>query len=391
MMAYIPCPGCGQPVDLQARTCEHCGVDLALAAVLAERRILLPEMLPKGLAVTPEALVPRLGDFLVEMGELSQEDLEQALAHQRQRAEAGKPVLIGQALRELDLVAPDVLDRAVTVQIMQYQLALSRANQDLQARVEARTQELAGAIEKLGELNQLKANFLANISHELRTPLTHIKGYLDIMAEGGLGPLTVEQRQAMKVMLGAETRLEKLIDDLIQFSLLSRGQVSLNLAHWEAARLVEAATRSARGKALNAGVELSVMIAPDLPEVLCDGDKIIWVIGQLVDNACKFTPRGGQVWVDVVEEDRGVRVSVEDSGIGIPAERMAEIFEPFHQLDSSSTRRYGGTGMGLAFSRRILAAHQVELMAHSRVGQGSTFSFKLPAAQRPVEEREPHV
>ncbi len=186
----ISCPQCSQPVDSQARLCEHCGADLAIAAVLAERQLQLGGSPLAAPALTPEILVPRLGNYLIEQGVLAPADLERALAYQRQKAQAGDPLLLGQALRELGLVDRETIDGAITVQILQLQSALQQANRELEARVKERTLELERAIEKLTELNKLKANFIANVSHELRTPLTHIKGYLDLLAEGSLGDLT---------------------------------------------------------------------------------------------------------------------------------------------------------------------------------------------------------
>ncbi len=273
MTSQIPCPNCGQPVDAQARLCPHCGVDLAIAAVMAEREI-TPSRLPAGMAVTPEILVPRLGEYLVEKGHLTLANLERVLAYQQQKAIEGEPLLIGQALRELRLIQPEVLDNAITEQIFQLQNALKRSNQELEARVHERTRELEKAIEKLSELNQLKANFIANVSHELRTPLTHIKGYLDILADGQLGPLAQAQSDALGVMRRAELRLESLIEDLIQFALVSRGEVSIDLAPVDIAMVLHILVEQANHKARSSGIMVGLQVAEGLPQVLCDGEKI---------------------------------------------------------------------------------------------------------------------
>jgi signal transduction histidine kinase len=155
--------------------------------------------------------------------------------------------LIGQALIELGLIDQPSLDTAITEQIFQLQIALRETNQELEQRVEARTADLQQALEKLTELNQLKANFIANVSHELRTPLTHIKGYLDLMEDGTLGPLANQQASAIEVMMRAEHRLETLIDDLIQFSLISRGEFQLQLEPVDLRTIIEAVQRSSQG------------------------------------------------------------------------------------------------------------------------------------------------
>lgn len=377
-MAPISCPHCNQPVDPQARYCGHCGVDLAMAAVLAERKVKLPKKLTGGLPMIPEILVPRLGDYLVENGEITSSQLAQALQYQKEKEAAGSSIMIGQALRELGFIDAETLDQAVTVQILQLHTALRQSNRQLEQRVQERTSELQRALNKLTDLNQLKANFIANISHELRTPLTHIKGYLDIMADGGLGELNSEQSNALAVIKRAETRLEKLIEDLIQFSLASRGELNLNIASVDLGEMIRIGANQAKYKAKAGDVSLGIMMAEALSPVQCDEEKIIWVISQLLDNAIKFTPKGGRVEVEVFQEDGFITVAVTDTGIGIPAERLSEIFEPFHQLDGSSTRRYSGTGLGLALSSRIMEAHGARIKVQSKEGKGSRFEFALP-------------
>jgi signal transduction histidine kinase len=367
-------------VDAQARHCEHCGIDLAIAAVLAEREI-FPAMLPVGMAVTPEILVPRLGEYLVEKGHLAPSDLEIALQYQRDRATANKPLLLGQALLELGMIKSEVLGQAITEQILQLHLALKRANEELEARIRERTIELQRAIEKLGELSQLKANFIASVSHELRTPLTHIKGYIDLLLEGHLGPVLEGQREALRVINRAEVRLEGLIEDLIHFSLFSRGEITLNQIPTRLVEIIEILVAQVEPRAHSAGIDLVCDVQQDLTYVFCDVEKITWVITHLLDNAVKFTPRGGQVKLMASQSDNFVKISVSDTGIGIPSERVAEIFEPFHQLDGSPTRRYGGTGIGLALSQQILVAHGSTIEVESRAGKGSRFAFRLPVVE----------
>jgi signal transduction histidine kinase len=381
-MQSISCPHCNQPVDPQARYCGHCGVDLAMAAVLAERKVKLPEKLSTGLPMIPEVLVPRLGDYLVENGEITSSELTQALQYQKDKEAAGSSIMIGQALRELGFIDAETLDQAVTVQILQLHTALRQTNRQLEQRVQERTSELQRALTKLTDLNQLKANFIANISHELRTPLTHIKGYLDILADGGLGDLNSEQSNALTVIRRAETRLEKLIEDLIQFSLASRGELNLNISSVDLGEMIRISANQAMYKARAGEITLEIMVVESLPLVQCDEEKIIWVIAQLLDNAIKFTPKGGRVEIEAAHEDGFVTIAVTDTGIGIPAERLNEIFEPFHQLDGSSTRRYSGTGLGLALSSRIIEAHGTQVKVQSKEGKGSRFEFSLPVGNQ---------
>ena len=378
MTDTISCPQCGLPIESLARNCEHCGVDLAIAAVIAEHMMGTPSEIGLGVPLTPEMLVPKLGSYLMEKGVLDSTGLENALEYQRDQAAQGNSVLLGQALRELGLVDAETIDQAVTMQILNLQKALQDSNRHLEARVKERTLELERAIEKLTELNKLKANFIANVSHELRTPLAHIRGYLDLLIEGSIGSLTPEQLRAIEVIERAETRLESLIEDLIQFSLAARGELKLSTAPTEIGWVIYTIVDQARAKAEKKGVFLDVYLADNIPLVNCDGEKIGWVISQILDNAIKFTPKAGRVTIDAIVDDNLVTIKVTDTGIGIPSSRIHEIFEPFHQLDGTSTRRYGGAGLGLSLSNRILAAHDIQMSISSSEGEGSVFRFSLP-------------
>ena len=331
--------------------------------------------------LTPEMLVPRMGEYLIQKGLINAENLQKALDHQQDELSKGNPVMLGQALIDLQLIARDELDQAVTEQIIQLRSALQAANRTLERRVEERTAELQKALERVSELSQLKSNFIANISHELRTPLTHIKGYLELLITESMGPIVEEQRHALQVSQQSTIRLETLIEDLIMVSLASRGELSINQKDVDIRRLANLAVKSSSTKAQDRGVNLHAVIDDDLPLVQADSQKIAWVLNQLLDNGIKFTPSGGRVVVVVKREGENlVIVSVTDTGIGIPSNRLNDIFEPFHQLDGSPTRRYGGTGLGLSLVRQIIEAHGSMIEVQSVEGRGSTFKFPLLVA-----------
>jgi signal transduction histidine kinase len=333
--------------------------------------------------LTPEVLVPRLGEYLVQQGMISPLDLQAALAYQNNKQNSGEQCLLGQALQDLHLLTRQQIDRAVTEQIIQLRNALEDANRFLEQRVAERTSELQEALRKLSELSQMKANFVANISHELRTPLTHVKGYLELLATESLGELTTEQKNAIQISQRATGRLESLIDSLILFSLAARGEMTLKLAPVDLNKVAEEIINFSHAKADDRRIDLVFNSQTDIPNVKADKEKISWAILQLIDNAIKFTPSGGQVKLNIEpESDDLIMVSVTDSGIGIPPDRIDEIFEPFHQLDASSTRRYGGTGLGLALVREIIAAHGSVIEVKSVEGKGSRFHFPLLAASK---------
>jgi signal transduction histidine kinase len=379
MPAEVKCPSCGRPVLTGHRFCEHCESDLVVATLLAELQALLPIHIPEGTPIAPELLVPRIGDYLIEREILRPSQLQAALEYQRSRYLEQQPLLLGQALLELGMITREALDETVTAQILELHNKINEANLSLKQRIEERTVELRQALEQLTELNQLKANFIANISHELRTPLTQIKGYLDIVSDEALGTLNTRQKEAISVVKKAEERLERLIDDLIQFSLVSRGDLSLNMHQVDPIGLIRSSVERSRTKAAQLNIDLKVENPQTLPSFYADEDKLGWVLNQLLDNALKFTAAGGTVCIGCYQVDDGmVGFSVKDTGIGIPGSRINEIFEPFHQLDGSTTRKYTGTGLGLAMVRKIIEAHGSQINVQSEVGHGSTFDFQFP-------------
>jgi signal transduction histidine kinase len=331
--------------------------------------------------LAPEVLVPRLGDYLVEKGLLTAEDLQRALDYQTQQREDG-PTLLGQVLVDLGCITREALDQAITEQILQLRNALQTANRQLERRVQERTAELEAALQKLEAVNKLKSNIVANISHELRTPLTHIAGYLELMVTGDLGPLNEEQVRTVRVLIRSAERLERLIEDLILFSVTERGDVSLRLQPARLQDIFVTLIERIRQVASERKVNFDFVCPPVVPIVELDAEKISWTVYQLLDNAVKFTPPNGDVTLQVENIDSFVQVSIQDTGIGIPAERFAEIFEPFYQLDGSSTRKYGGTGLGLALVKKIIEAHGSKIEVISTPGEGSIFRFRLKASPR---------
>jgi len=376
----VLCPRCGASVGAGLSSCPSCGIDVALAAVLLERQALSVIPAEPGAPFVGDAMLSRFGEFLMKRGYIGAAQLDAALGRQRELAETGVRETLGQVLLELRVLTREQLELASVEQVQELQNALRTANARLEQRVAERTRELEQAYRKLRELDQLKGNFIANVSHELRTPLTKIKGFNALLAAGDLGPLTDDQRQAVQVMGRGVTELERLVGDLIQFATGARGEMVLRPAAVLVADTLEVALTAFRERAEAQGLELACR--PPVPGVRAraDAEKIRWVLDQLLDNAIKFTPRGGRVEAGAERDGDRVRVWVADTGPGIDASRLPELFEPFHQLDGSSTRRRGGTGLGLALVKMIVTAHGSEVSVETHPGRGSRFSFDLPAA-----------
>jgi two-component system sensor histidine kinase ChiS len=322
-----------------------------------------------------------LGDRLVEKGLLDSSQLKQALAHQKSHAAKGLPILLGESLTQLGFIDRQKLDEAITEQIAQLQQALQQSNQLLEKRVEARTLELQEALDQLTELNRLKNDFISNISHELRTPLAHMIGYVDLLADSALGPLTEEQEQAIKVLEKSNRRLSNLIDNLLFLSFDTQESMQLKVGPVSLHHVLPILVEQLMEKASSQSIALDYEIDSGTPHVLADPDKIEWALIQLIDNAIKFNKPNGQVLLSAAKNGNRVEVAVADTGIGIPENRLQDALEPFSQIDSSSTRRYGGTGIGLTLARRIVEAHGTKLNVDSLEGKGTRISFTLPVAE----------
>jgi len=381
----LVCPQCGASVPPGQSYCPECNVDLILYTDLLFRQRLEEALTPPPAAPSSmEELIPRLGDSLVAQKIITAQQLQQALDVQAADKIGGKsPRRVGQILIAMGVLKPEELDRAIAAMVVQLQTALQTSNRRLEDRVRERTVELSHALERLSELNQLKADFVANISHELRTPMTHIVGYIDLLADDTFGPVSPQQREALETLHRAAERLNGLIDDLIQFSDTSRGGITLNVQSVSLRDVIQEMLSRMMSKAQRGSVRIEIHLPSDLPPVHVDGRKITWVISQLVDNGIKFTPSGGKVTVRAGGASDRVWVTVEDTGVGIPASRMNELFEPFHQLDGSITRRQGGTGMGLYLCKQIVEAHGSKITLQSKEGSGSMFLFDLPVARPP--------
>jgi signal transduction histidine kinase len=378
----LECPNCGAAVSGGTAECPECGVDIFLLTDLLYR-----QRLEEALASSPatptstEELVPRLGEALVAQHIISKDQLQRALEIQREETRQGVSRRLGQILVENGILPADALDRAITSQVLNLQQALQQANRKLEERVRERTHELTRALEKLSEINQLKANFVANISHELRTPMTHIIGYVDLLEDGTFGQLMPQQTEAVASIHRASQRLHDLIEDLIQYSDTSRGEITLNIQTVGLRDCIQESYSRVTAKAQRGNVRVDVVLPPELPAVRADARRITWVITQLLDNGVKFTPSGGKVELRARQDGIHVSVAVTDSGIGIPSARLSELFQPFQQLDGGLTRRFGGTGIGLSMCKMIVDAHGSSLAVQSTEGQGSVFQFQLPVAR----------
>lgn len=234
------------------------------------------------------------------------------------------------------------------------------------------------------EVESMRQTIFSLISHELRTPLAVIKTSAEALGSRGIDE---ERRTAFLEKIEKQSnRLAKLIDDLITLSQIQAGRLEFDMTSFRIASAVDGAASSLKEMADEKGIALGLSLSKKIPLVYGDEAKVRDAIYNLLKNAIEFTREGGKVELEVSPSKRSrlqfVRVSVRDTGAGIPQEKLGSIFDPFQQVDSSSTREIGGTGLGLSLTKEIVEAHGGEIWVDSKVGEGSTFTFTLPVRDR---------
>lgn len=260
-------------------------------------------------------------------------------------------------------------------------VTLADLNREL-VRINRRLRE---ANREIQEADRLKSEFVATISHELRTPLNTIIGFAKFMLNGGAGPLTDTQRTDLSAIYSSGQHLLDLVNDILDLSKIEAGKVTLEKQVLDFHELAVGIMSSAIVLVGDRPIQLKEEIALELPPICADRQRVRQVILNLISNAAKFTERGHiTLRVKPITEDGKPFIlgAVEDTGIGIHKEDLPTVFEAFRQLDSSSSRRAQGTGLGLPISRRLVELHGGRMWVESKLGAGSTFYFTLPASER---------
>ncbi len=239
-------------------------------------------------------------------------------------------------------------------------------------------EELADSNEELKSLDTMKNDFLSNVSHELKTPLISIKGFSEIMQEELYGPLNDKQKKAMDTVVRNCERLGRLIDSVLYLSMNKAGVDTYVFNLVNISEIISHAIIDISPQANNKELTIEQDIAPDLPLIKGDMDKLTQVLINLIENATKFTHNDGKITVAACEEDENIHITISDTGIGVSADVISNLFQRFYQVDASTTRSYGGTGIGLYISKLIVEVHKGKIWAESEEGVGTTFHVVLP-------------
>ena len=236
------------------------------------------------------------------------------------------------------------------------------------------------------EANRMKSEFLVNMSHELRTPLNAIMGFAKLMAHGKVGPVSAQQQEFLGDILTSSKHLLDLINDVLDLAKVEAGKMDFYPAPIDLTQLVGEVRDVLRGMAATKRINVDTDIHPRCTGVELDAAKLKQVLYNYVSNALKFTPEGGRVLIRVEPEGAdSFRIEVTDTGIGIRLEDIKYLFSKFHQLDSSASKKYPGTGLGLALTKQIAEAQGGRVGVDSLYGKGSTFFIVLPL--RPLTSR----
>jgi signal transduction histidine kinase len=262
--------------------------------------------------------------------------------------------------------------------------------EERQSRLEEEKKNLKAAKKAAEQASMAKSEFLANMSHELRTPLNHIIGFTDLVVNRSFGDLTARQEEFLRDVLASSHHLLSLINDALDLSKVEAGKMELELGEVRIRDLLENSLGMVKETAMKHGIRLSLNVVGDLDRLTADERKLKQILHNLLSNAVKFTPDGGKIEVGsaVCNGNGGpqsppgrkeLAVWVKDTGIGIEPHDLERIFAPFEQVESSSSRKFQGTGLGLALAKRMVDLHGGRIYAMSEgKGKGTIFEFTLP-------------
>lgn len=240
--------------------------------------------------------------------------------------------------------------------------------------------QLEQANEELKQLDRMKSEFLQTLSHELRTPLSAIKGYNEYLLEQMVGPINTGQKRALQTMQRNIDRLTTYINALLDFSRIEAGTIPVSIQPFKLVKALDQTLLVQKATIEKKDISLNIEGIDSLPLVLGDRDRITQVFDNLLSNAIKFTNEGGEINIIGKLLDKKVEISISDNGVGITRNKIDKIFDRFYQCDSSTTRQYGGIGLGLSFVKNIIDAHKTTIKVESQENIGSTFTFTLNLA-----------
>lgn len=321
----------------------------------------------KGL--TPVFARSSLGDFSADLNIPSEDDEFTDLY-------AGVQVMV-EVIRE-KLSDLNRLNRSLEKKVRERTEELRGSHAELEKKVRERTVELEAANEELQRLNRTQSAFTSMVSHELRTPLNSIKEGIAIVMEGLDGPLNEAQSKTLGIANSNVNRLARFINNVLDYTKFQTGRMDIHWAETNMRLLLQEIFQFMEPGIRKREILFELALPPSEIVARCDPDKIKQVVINLIDNAMKFTRTGGRILVRLEADPDRVKISVEDSGIGIRPEDQQEIFEMFTQASDENVWRAGGSGIGLTVCRMIVSEHRGRITVESQEGKGSRFTVAFP-------------
>lgn len=266
-----------------------------------------------------------------------------------------------------------------------------RSSQELEVKVKERTKQLAGALEQVEEINKRKSEFMSAVSHELRTPLTSIKGYAAILMAGKVGEVPDAVKERLAKINTHSDNLVALINNLLDIARIESGKVELKFAVYPVKSLVDNVADLLVPQMKDKELKMTVNVPENIKDVYVDVSQAERIFINLLSNAIKFTPKGGSITIaasPVMEKDF-VTFHVMDTGLGVPPQDQAKLFNEFYRVDNEINQNVKGTGLGLTLAKNIVEAHRGKIGLKSQVGIGTTFSFTLPSCEAAYVKAKP--
>ncbi len=352
----------------------------------------IPMPSPSGIPLSPPSEIPApppsgtdiIGTLYINPG--SSPELDFASLHIVYRA-IGRFFLWGGLLAiAIALLLTFVLSRRILAPVKALTHAASRLGKgDFSQRVhtgdKGEVGELAQSFNSMADdlerAEQSRRHMVADVAHELRTPLSNLSGYLEAIRDGVLKP----DADTIRSLDEEASSLSRLVDDLQELSLADADELKLVCQQEDVTRLIKQAVAALQPQAAAKDLKVSINLPDNLPTVNADSHRIRQVLHNLLENALAHTSQGGSITVTAWPEDNQVKISVVDTGEGIPAEDLPNIFERFYRVDKSRTRATGGSGLGLTIAKRLVEAHGGKIEVESEPGKGSSFTFSLPVSE----------
>lgn len=280
-----------------------------------------------------------------------------------------------QDIRVLEIIADELV---IAIQNALRFEEIQQFNVTLQQKVEEATKQLRNANQRLKELDQTKDEFISMASHQLRTPLTTIKGYLSMVLEGDVGPVTKSEKKMIQQAFDSAERMVFLIADLLNVSRLQSGKFVIDNKPTDLAKMVKTEVEQLKDTAAHHNLTLTCKVPDKMPLLSLDETKIRQVVMNFLDNAIYYTPAGGSISVELELTSESVRYTVTDTGLGVPKAEQHHLFSKFYRAGNARKMRPDGTGLGLFMARKVVVAQGGSVIFKSTEGKGSTFGFSFP-------------